>query len=114
VIGDAQVDHANHNGLDNRRSNLRPATPAQNIANQRPRKRTSPHIPEGMVLPKGVLFRPDRPKRPFRAKVGRKDLGCFAAAKEAARAYDKAAAERWGEYAYQNYPDEPLLEERSR
>jgi hypothetical protein len=31
-----QIDHRNHNGLDNRRGNLRPANPSQNGANTRP------------------------------------------------------------------------------
>ncbi|MPR12172.1 hypothetical protein [Microvirga tunisiensis] len=109
AVGSTQVDHRNHDGLDNTRPNLRPATPAQNSANHRPGKRTSPHIPEGMVLPKGVSYMPNRKTKPFRAIVARKFFGCFATAEEAARAYDKAAVEQWGEYAWLNYRDQPLL-----
>jgi hypothetical protein len=109
AVGSTQVDHRNHEGLDNRRPNLRPATPAQNTANQRPGKRTSPHIPEGMVLPKGVFFRSGCWGRPFRAQVGGKHLGCFTTAEEAARAFDKRAYELWSEFAWLNYPDEHVL-----
>jgi hypothetical protein len=35
----------------------------------------------------------------------RKYLGYFSTAEEAARAYDKAAKEIYGEFAYQNLPD---------
>jgi hypothetical protein len=109
VVGSAQVDHKNGVGLDNRRSNLRPATRGQNMANQRSRRRRSPHIPEGITLPKGVTYLPACKKRPFRAEVGGTHIGCFTTAEEAARAFDKRAYELWGEFAFLNYPDEPML-----
>jgi hypothetical protein len=110
AVGDAQVDHVNHGTLDNRRLNLRPAIHSQNGANRPPMKRRSPHIPEGISMPKGVHFLPSRKnrKKPFRVQVASRHVGNFATAEEAARAYDARARELWGEFAFQNYPDEPV------
>jgi hypothetical protein len=110
AVGSTQVDHKNGVGLDNCRSNLRPATHAQNMANRRPRKRRSAHIPSGISLPRGVSYTPNRKneRKPFRAKVTGKHIGYFSSTKEAAAAYDAKAREMWGEFALLNYPDEPM------
>lgn len=90
----AEVDHANRDGLDNRRSNLRLATSSLNHANCRQR---------------GTLYRGVRYKRPNRKWVasityqGKKQhLGYFATAEEAAIAYNQAAASTFGEFACLN------------
>lgn len=95
IAGYAGADHINHDGLDNRRINLRPATVAQNAQN---RRRYSSNT-SGF---KGVYLEHGR----WRAHIGHphRHLGCFATKEEAARAYDAAALAMWGEYAHLNFP----------
>jgi len=94
------VDHINGNGLDNRRSNLRVCTNAQNVRNSRPKGSTSRF--------KGVYHREDMRKWCARIyHAGRQvHLGNFEDERQAARAYDRKALELFGEYAYLNFPAE--------
>ena len=99
ITGWPRTDHKNHDGLDNQRSNLRPATWGQNAANSLPRKgTTSPY--------KGVCWLADNQKWRAEIRIGgrHRHLGCFAVEEDAARAYDAAALEAWGEYAFLNFP----------
>jgi len=97
------VDHANRNGLDNRRANLRVATKSQNGANRvadaRVRRTTSDY--------KGVFF--DRSRGKWAATIhvdGKsKALGRYEAEVQAAEAYNVAALAAWGRFARLNLFD---------
>ena len=95
-----QGDHRNHNGLDNRRFNLRTCSPGQNRANQRLRKNNTSGY-------KGVSWDKSRGKwqvgiKPFGEK--RRALGRYSDKETAARAYDEAARRLFGEFALTNFP----------
>lgn len=98
--GHRQIDHKNGNGLDCQKHNLRPSTGAQNQANQKPQtKRKSSKF-------KGVSFH--KLTGLWQASITKvqkqKHLGCFASEEAAARAYDNAAKELFGEFARLNFP----------
>ena len=92
------VDHANSDGLDNRRSNLRIATRSQNLGNRR-------KMPGRSSRYKGVTWHKARHK--WRAYIGAggvlRHLGYFLDEADAALAYDRAALEAWGEFARTNF-----------
>lgn len=93
------IDHINHNPLDNRRENLRVVNHQQNIFNRRPnRNSTSPF--------KGVAWwsAQSRWVATIRLDGRRKHLGYFRDEIDAARVYDEAARELFGEHAYLNFP----------
>lgn len=96
------VDHINGDGLDNRRINLRLATPSQNSAN-----RAGDNRKAGVTsVYKGVSWNKTKNKWAAYIHVSGKtrSLGAYVDELDAARAYDKAAAETWGEFARLNLP----------
>ena len=94
------VDHIKHNGLDNRKTNLRLCTRRQNNRNRRPCNKTSKY--------KGVCW--NKHAKKFMASISidgkNKTLGYFDDQVDAAKAYDKAAKKLFGEFAYLNFPKE--------
>lgn len=91
-----QVDHIDGDGLNNRRSNLRFCTETQNKGNTKKSLRNTSGY-------KGVQRRGNswivfitRNHKPHY-------LGSFKDPIEAAKAYDKAAVEKWGEFARGNF-----------
>jgi len=92
------VDHINHNGLDNRKANLRLATEQQNTWNKRKQ------VGDYSSKYKGVAW--VKSKQRWRSKItcNSRDisLGYFDDEKTAAEAYDDKAKELFGEYASLN------------
>lgn len=107
-----EVDHINGNRLDNRRRNLRLVNKTQNIWNTKKKKTRVGSRQASQYI--GV-------RRIFRGKGWTKwsaqivmekrtyHLGYFGLEKDAAKAYDAAAAKHRGEYAVLNFPEESVL-----
>lgn len=97
ITGWPKVDHVNGNGLDNRRSNLRPADDTQNAQNRRRRIDATSRF-------KGVTLRRERWYARITERGRRRLIGPFATDEAAARAYDDAARVAFGEFARLNFP----------
>lgn len=89
------VDHINGDGLDNRKSNLRLCSNAQNVQNTGlTRANTSGY--------KGIRLRNGRWDSRITCLNKTYHLGVFSTKEEAARAYNAAAIELHGEFARLN------------
>jgi hypothetical protein len=99
VASDVYVDHIDGNGLNNTRANLRAATRSENLWNHKSRTGSSQY--------KGVNFHTSRDQWQAQIKFNgkRKWLGYFNTPEEAAVAWDRAARELHGEFAFLNFPE---------
>jgi hypothetical protein len=115
---DHKVDHRNGNPLDNRKANLRLATHQQNMFNCGKRS-TYKGKPTASTF-KGVTW--DKSCGRYRARIKKNGiyhyLGHFDEPRKAALAYDHAALEMFGEFAWTNFTyeegDQPSLREDHR
>jgi AP2 domain/HNH endonuclease len=115
---DQKVDHRNGNPLDNRKANLRLATHQQNMFNCGKRS-TYKGKPTASTF-KGVTW--DKSCGRYRARIKKNGiyhyLGHFDDPRKAALAYDHAALDMFGEFAWTNFAyeegDQPSLREDHR
>lgn len=95
-----EIDHRDRNALNNRRSNLRPATRSENVRNCR--SKVNAHGYKGISRVKAH-------RRPFVAWIGlhgkRIYLGHHETALLAALAYDRGARKYHGEFACPNFTE---------
>jgi hypothetical protein len=114
-----EVDHINHDTMDNRAANLRICTRSQNRMN------SIKAGAERLSKYKGVTYQDARKynpratgKKPWRAYIKidgkRKCLGYYATEEQAAQVYDMAAKEMFGEYALYNMGTPPGIDSNGR
>jgi len=100
ITGVRGADHRDNNGLNNQKSNLRPATGTQNNANARKRKGASSRF-------RGVSWKSSESK--WWAQIQKhgkaESLGLFADEVDAATAYNLRVHELFGEFAKFNTPE---------
>ena len=94
-IDGLEVDHWNHDGLDNQLSNLRPATKSQNQSNRGPTKNNTSGY-------KGVDWHEGRWRASIQVAQKRTHLGHFDDKHDAARAYNEAVVKFHKEFARLN------------
>lgn len=93
------IDHIDGDGLNNQRSNLQHVRQKDNVRKQRRRGGTSSF--------RGVYWHKNAKKWRAQIQIDRKSyhLGLFSEEKDAAREYDAAAREHFGEFANLNFTE---------
>lgn len=104
ILGtDEMIDHADKDGLNNQKHNLRLCTQSQNMANT-----VRPQTINGSGYRGVSLSNPKYANSLWAAKIrvaGKQTyLGSFETKEEAARCYDQAALKEFGEFATLNFP----------
>lgn len=108
-----QVDHVNHDGLDNRRCNIRECTRSENMKNVRPYG-TSKYLGVNLHTTKSKHTKKDGTESNYtftkwRAAIAIKGkikhLGLFEYEIDAAKKYDEYAKMHHGEFANLNFKD---------
>lgn len=96
------IDHRDGDGLNNRRTNIRIASPTGNAQNRRPRVGNTSGF-------KGVSWDSRAERWHVQIAINGKNthVGHFDLKEDAARAYDVAALRHFGEFAYLNFPAKP-------
>lgn len=95
------IDHEDHDGLNNQKTNLRTCTQKQNQHNKRKMAKQASSQFKGVSWYKpGGLWRVQ-----INAGNGNQHLGYFANEIDAAKAYDSAARQYFGEFAFTNLPE---------
>jgi len=98
ILEAKEVDHIHGDGLNNQRSNIRKCTHQQNQMNQKPYKNTT-------SIYKGVSWSSGMKKWCVQITLNGYTfrMGYFVDEIEAAKVYDIAAKEHFGEFAYLNF-----------
>lgn len=103
LLGEPQgkeVDHRDHNTLNNQRGNLRPCTHGQNVCNSKNRRDNTSGF-------RGVWF--DKRRNNWTAETRYRGkhifVGSFLSPAEAAKARDELAKKLHGEFAVLNFPE---------
>lgn len=103
------IDHKNHNGLDNRKENLRKCTRAENNMNIPKRKESKSKF-------KGIFWHPKANKWCAQISINNKmcHIGLFNKEEDAAMAYDEKARIFYGEFACTNFSNPSIAYEDYR
>ena len=99
VMGAKGIDHIDFNGLNNQKSNLRLATPLQQLIHNLPRQGCTSQY-------KGVWRKRNKWQAYIQDIDKRIVLGCYVSEKIAALCYDHHARKIYGEFAVLNFPEE--------